>query len=234
MSYKTNAIINRVRQTIGWQPWVSSGLPLKTLTVQNIFGFKIAYFLKHWFKNQNWVLLNIKRVNSRQTQIWYVTALRTPVPLTDLNRGIPYFEQDEDTAKAAKNAFIYKKRLNVMLKRYKEGKKTFFNFTTKHQLAKSKNVLEHYKKVPLKNQNKKSWLRTFFGFYKFGILNKKQTIKRKIGNKREFIKAFPYKRLITGSFFFPTREWKKINTRKLLSKATRQEESQKIYKRITL
>jgi len=232
MSYKTNAIINRVKQTIGWQPWVSTTLSLKKLITHNIHGVKIAYFLKHWFKVQNWILLSVRRVNSRQTQIWYITALRTPQHIKEYYKNIPFFEEDIEIAQEAQQIFIYKKRLNTVLERYKARKKTLFRFTKAYHITKPRLFVIKGKNISNTHNNNKPWLKFLLGLYKFKGLYKKQIIVRKIRNKRQFVKGLPYRKMTKGFFFFPTREWKNVTAKKLFPTTPIFEDAQTIYQKI--
>lgn len=213
MSYKSNAIINRVKQTIGWNPWVRSSKPLKQLTEHNIAGVKTAHFLRQWFKTKNWILLGIKQITSRQTQIWFITAMRVPRRIRNYEETIPFFEEDTSIAQEAQQTFFYKKRISVVLDQYKTRKTTVFSFTKSYRFSKTPKYFKKLNKSK-KLVNKKSFLKLFLGSQKFNNLLKKKNITRKIKTERQFANAFPFRQATEAYFFFPTREWKKVVIRR--------------------
>ena len=104
------------------------------------------------------------------------------------------------------NFFIYKKRLNTVLERYKARKKTLFRFTKAYHITKPRLFVIKGKNISNTHNNNKPWLKFLLGLYKFKGLYKKQIIVRKIRNKRQFVKGLPYRKMTKGFFFFPTRE----------------------------
>jgi len=126
MSWTTNPIAKRFRQTVGWQYSLPDSNFEKNPSLTNIKIFKNLSFIKQWLKHKRWYLLGLQQIWTNGLQIYYISALRMPkIKLRRKPRRRRIERSYANKNFAFSIDFSTKKRVNLLRTHYKRRKKLF-------------------------------------------------------------------------------------------------------------
>lgn len=220
MSWKTNPVANRLKQTIGWK-FILPESNQKTLAINNIKSFKNLWLLKCWLKYKKWHLLYLQQVWSKNSRIWYITALRLPKKNRKYNRVVKTFGINDDLAGQVIDSLHYTKKISLVRGHFKNRKQLFHFVHNKKThsslpISKTAQMKAHvlFKKTTLQLILKKKWLNFLGNLSTKNFLSLQDAYDVTAKTRQLSYNLNKLNKKTYGLYDFTFREWEGVKLRK--------------------